>query len=177
MKTTETRKCDFGRANATEPTAIAKATPASSIFPRWPQNTMLTKPIRKLINWEINWKRDPNGNYLFFGCITIKKSEWIKLIKLQVHHIQCLTDLLLGKTLFQKALKQEKSSYLLWQLTCITLSGGSFLFLNASATSLALSLKKKNPVIAGVDFWQLSASKGLHRRRLNAFVNQISGTV
>lgn len=63
---------------------------------------------------------------------------------MQVHHIQCLTDLLLGKTLFRKALKQEKSSYLLWQLTCITLSGGSFPFLNASATSLTLSLKKNN---------------------------------
>lgn len=43
--------CVYVRKKAREPTAVANATPASSVFPRWPQKIMLTKPIRKDINW------------------------------------------------------------------------------------------------------------------------------
>lgn len=38
------------------PTAIANATPASSVLPMCPQNTKLVNPIRKLIDWDINWE-------------------------------------------------------------------------------------------------------------------------
>lgn len=41
-----------------QPTAIAKATPASSVLPRCPQNTKLVNPIRKLIDWDINWSTE-----------------------------------------------------------------------------------------------------------------------
>lgn len=35
-------------------TSISNATLASLVFPRWPQNTMLMKLIRKLINCEMS---------------------------------------------------------------------------------------------------------------------------
>lgn len=38
------------------PTAIANATPASSVLPMCPQNTKLVNPIRKLMDWDINWE-------------------------------------------------------------------------------------------------------------------------
>lgn len=41
-------------------TAIDNATAASSVFPRWPQNTVLTKLIIKIINWEITWSTKKN---------------------------------------------------------------------------------------------------------------------
>lgn len=38
------------------PTAIANATPDSSVLPMCPQNTKLVKPIRTLMDWDINWE-------------------------------------------------------------------------------------------------------------------------
>lgn len=38
-------------------TAMDRDTPASSVFPRWPQNTMLTKLIMKTMSWEMTWRK------------------------------------------------------------------------------------------------------------------------
>lgn len=42
----------------TKPTAIANATPASSVLPMCPQNTKLVNPITKLIDWDKNWETE-----------------------------------------------------------------------------------------------------------------------
>lgn len=55
LKKRKHAKCDGSRKKVREPTAVANATPASSVFPRWPQKIMLTNPIRKVINWAMYW--------------------------------------------------------------------------------------------------------------------------
>lgn len=58
------------RKKAGEPTAVANATPASSVFPRWPQKIMLTKPIRKVIKRAKYWFKTQKCNIVVFSDVT-----------------------------------------------------------------------------------------------------------
>lgn len=62
-------------------TAAARDTPASSVFPKWPQNTMLMILIMKTISWEMTWK--PRTNTLpcfcfFFAHKNVSINIWKK---------------------------------------------------------------------------------------------------
>lgn len=145
MNTNETCKSDFGRANATGPTAIAKATPASSVFPRWPQNTMLTKPIRKLINWEITWKRNPNGNCFFWVFFWIYHNIKKKVKK--VLNCRCITSSVWltycwGKHCFKRPWSEKKALICSGSWHALHLAAAPFYFL-MPLQPLWLSLQKK----------------------------------
>lgn len=126
------------RKKAREPTAVANATPASSVFPRWPQKIMLTKPIRKVINWAMYWYKTQKCNVVVSSSLRHKENPTETLA------VQSVTSTVAWVTAdecfgFKRPWSFKKEVALLSRGSwCAALFNRCFLFLNASAPSLVL---------------------------------------